>query len=62
MRKQRTDHLIYAALVVLTVAEILSSPEHPLQQIGWLVLTASIPDATLAAAALGDLRYLDVPP
>ncbi|MEA2769448.1 MAG: hypothetical protein QOD93_2410 [Acetobacteraceae bacterium] len=65
MQEQRTDGLIYTMLVLAAAAAIFSSPEHPsglIQQVESLMLTASISDATMAAAALGDVRVLDVPP
>jgi len=65
MREQRTDGLICVLLVLATVAAILSSPQQlggPIRQFGWMMLAASVPDAAIAAGALGDVRYFDVPP
>jgi hypothetical protein len=65
MRKQRTDGLIYILLVLATAAAILSSPQQfggAIRQFGWLMIAASVPDAAIAAGALGDVRYFEVPP
>jgi hypothetical protein len=65
MQLQRMDGLIYAMLVLATAAAVFSSPMPPgalLRQAGGLMFTASLSDATMAAAALGDVRYLAVPP
>jgi hypothetical protein len=65
MREKRTDWLIYATMVLTAAAAVMSSPEPlsmVLQQAESLMLTASVSDAAVAAGALGDVRYLDVPP
>jgi hypothetical protein len=65
MQIPRTDGLIYTMLVLATAAAILSSPERPgklLQEAGSAMFSASISESTIAAAALGDVQYLDVPP
>jgi hypothetical protein len=63
MLHQRTDGIIYATLVLAAAAAVLSCPADPIghfRQVGSLVLlTEAISDTTLAAGALGDIRYLD---
>jgi hypothetical protein len=61
---QRIDRLIYTMLVLAGAAAFLSSPGHParvLEQVVVAVVTASASDEAIAAGALGDVRYLDVP-
>jgi hypothetical protein len=65
MQMSRTDGLIYTMLVLATAAAILSSPERPgmfLQAAGSLMFMASVSEEAVAAGALGDVRYLNVPP
>jgi hypothetical protein len=65
MQIPRTDGLIYTMLVLASAAAILSSPVRPgmlLQQAGSLMFTASVSEEAVAAGALGDVRYLTVPP
>jgi hypothetical protein len=69
MHARRRDSLVYVALLLAAGAAVVSSPAHlgaTLQMVGYLIATSisdmSISDQTIAAAALGDIRYLDVPP
>jgi hypothetical protein len=65
MQERRNDGLICALLILSTVAAVLSSLERPngfAAQARSLMLIESVPDAAIAAGALGDVRYLDVPP
>jgi hypothetical protein len=69
MHTRRNDGLVYIALLLAAGAAVLSSPAQPsaaLQAARYLIATsifdASISDQTIAAAALGDVRYFDVPP
>jgi hypothetical protein len=65
MQISRTDGLIYTMLALATAAAILSSPERPsllLQQAASAMFTASVSEEAVAAGALGDVRYLNVPP
>jgi hypothetical protein len=69
MHTRRRDSLLYIALLLAAGGAVLSSPAHlsaTLQMVGYLIATSisdmSMSDQTVAAAALGDVRYLDVPP
>jgi hypothetical protein len=65
MRERRTNALIYATLVLAAAVAILSSLEHPREfvlQSASLMLAASASELAVAAGALGDVRYLEVPP
>jgi hypothetical protein len=65
MQERRIDGLICALLVLSTAAAVLSSVERPngfYKQARSLMLTESVPEAVIDAGALGDVRYLDVPP
>ena len=65
MEERRNDGLICALLVLSTAAAVLSSLERPngfAKQARSLMFPASVTGITIAAGALGDVRYLDVAP
>ena len=65
MQERRIDGLIFALLVLSTAAAVLSSLERPngfLKQARSLMYPGSVTGVTIAAGALRDVRYLDVPP
>lgn len=64
MPDRRTDGLICALLILTAAAAVASSAERPngfFKQAKSLILTESIPEAAIDAAAIGDLRYVSVP-
>jgi hypothetical protein len=65
MHERLTDGLICALLVLTAAAAVLSSPERPngfIKEVRSLMLTESVAEATIDAGAIGDLRYVAVPP
>jgi hypothetical protein len=65
MQERRTDGLICVLLVITAAAAVLSSLERPdgfVEQARSLMFPVSVTGVTIAAGALGDVRYLDVPP
>jgi hypothetical protein len=65
MLKRRTDALICALAALMVAGAVLSSLERPdwsVEQAKSLMFPASVTAVTIAAGALGDVRYMDVPP
>jgi hypothetical protein len=65
MQKRQTAWFIYLMLVLASAGAMLLSAERPagtFQQAGFSMRAPTVSDTTIAAGALGDFRYLDVPP
>lgn len=65
MSKRMNARLIHATLAVAVAVAALSAPRQTaryLRQAASLVFTSSVSESAIAAGALGDVRYLDVPP